>query len=160
MYGGGGWGPEGPGSPGSCAGSEGALPGACWGPAAHSPHWLMFMRNRGSWEPSALMQERCWLLSLASPCSCHSCIQRMSQLQLKKFCSNLLWARRQGKGPPEPKTVRDTPTCASGIRERKGVEQGLKRNEKILPSPGIHLDFALIYSFGKKKKKKKEIHST
>lgn len=33
-----------------------SLPGAAGRRAAHSPHWLMFMRNRGSWEPSALMQ--------------------------------------------------------------------------------------------------------
>lgn len=53
----GGWGqgPEGPGSAGSLEG-VGPLPGARWGQATHSPHWLMFMRNRGSWEPSAPMQ--------------------------------------------------------------------------------------------------------
>lgn len=56
--GGGGGRREGPGSRvlrRAIPGARGLPPGG-WGQAAHSPHWLMFMRKRGSWEPSALMQ--------------------------------------------------------------------------------------------------------
>ena len=44
---------------------------------------------------SKFMQRSSWDCRLASPFSCQSWIQRMSQLQLKGFLSNLLWAERK-----------------------------------------------------------------
>lgn len=62
-------------------------------PTPHSPHWLTFMRPRGSGAPSVPAQKSSWLPSRAAPRSCHSCIQRMLQLQSNKFCSSLLWVK-------------------------------------------------------------------
>lgn len=58
------------------------------------PHWVMFMSCKGMMAASKFMQERSWYCRFASPFSCQSWIQRMSQLQLKRFLSSLLQAER------------------------------------------------------------------